>query len=1135
MRRAAFAFAILLTLAVAALLFAPQLLDVNRLKAPIIDEIAAQTGYRFELTGPIRLSLLPSPAITARGVRLANPPGAAISDMVRLRAVDVKLAFWPLLTGNITVRRLVLVEPEIDLERLADGRINWLAAGDSDTGKGAREARSTSDGHKLDIAIERLDVQDGAVTYRSPGAIERFEHIGARLSIGGPSGPFGAQGALVARGASLQFDGQISPLGRDDVSLQLNVTSRPAAKLQIEAVMSGDDRKLRGQLKFTADDLQDVAATTARLPVPAAFAQPLSLSARIGGTASDVALDGVTLDLGSAHGQGSLHLAMGMPLRVRAALTVDRVDVDHWPAGRRAMVAPSGMIGSAFAAAPDATATIPAGTAGVAGAPSLPRDIEANVDLGVQAVLWRNGVVRNTRLKANLADGKLTIDRLATNLPGGSDTSLSGVATMTADGLHLEGGFQAAADDLRGLGTWLGLSVASIPADRLRRASLKGQFAMTPARLDIGEFKGIIDSTKVDGAATLLLRERPGIGLRITADRLNLDAYLPRPADAAAALVPSASVQAGGAADAVDLNLDARVDALTWRNQSISDLHLAATLLNGDATIRELGIGDLGGASGKLSGSIAGISGAAPKAKLDMALQGPELERVVRLFAPQMAGRFYGPFALEGAVAGDAESMTADLKLDVLEGHAHIGGTLAPGPAKVDLNIDADCPSTERVLRIFSAGYRPAGGDPGPFKLAGHLTGEGDALTLDGLSLAMGANTLEGKLALDLAGARPHLAADLKLGDWSIDRLLPAKQTAALDERYRASLVPGAVLAEATAPSEGRDAWPTTPIDFADLAIADADISLTGHSLAYGSWRIDEPSLAAKLKDGILSLGTLSGRSFGGNLQASGAIDASGATPALKAHATLADADLKEVLADAAGANGLGGRFAAEIELTTGGGTAQELAAHLAGSATLDAHDGTLAGIDLNAVNSRAQAAEPPRDLAALLASGAGGATAFSRLGGNFHIDSGTALSNDLQLAAPSGQGQGSVSLDLAHWTMTSRWELRLAGLPGAPPFVMHADGPIEAPHVAFDVGDLQQFLDARRPSKPAPAAAPAPAPPVAAAPKSAPPAAAPAPPPPAAASPPPASAPTAAAPSPADQEARQRLNRILRELFPQP
>jgi hypothetical protein len=81
----------------------------------------------------------------------------------------------------------------------------------------------------------------------------------------------------------------------------------------------------------------------------------------------------------------------------------------------------------------------------------------------------------------------------------------------------------------------------------------------------------------------------------------------------------------------------------------------------------------------------------------------------------------------------------------------------------------------------------------------------------------------------------------------------------------------------------------------------------------------------------------------------------------------------------------------------------------------------------------------------------------------------------------------------------------------------MHADGPIDAPHMVFDVNELQQFLAAQHPSKPPP---PPPAPPPAAA----------APP-----SPPPAKAPTAAAPSPSDQDARQRLNRILKELFPQP
>jgi hypothetical protein len=233
----------------------------------------------------------------------------------------------------------------------------------------------------------------------------------------------------------------------------------------------------------------------------------------------------------------------------------------------------------------------------------------------------------------------------------------------------------------------------------------------------------------------------------------------------------------------------------------------------------------------------------------------------------------------------------------------------------------------------------------------------------------------------------------------------------------------------------------------------------------------------------------------------------------------------------------LAGRFASEIDLTTNGGTAQELAAHLAGSVTLDAHDGSIAGIDLGAVNSRVQAADPPRDLSALLASGAGGATAFSRLHGSFHVDGGVAQSDDLQLLANSGQGQGKASLDLARWTMMSRLELRLAGLPNAPPLVMHADGPIDAPHMVFDADELQQFLAAQHPSKPPPPPPPAPpaAPAAAAAP---PPSPTPRPPPPATAappSPPAANAPTAAAPPPGDQDARQRLNRILKELFPQP
>ena len=45
--------------------------------------------------------------------------------MVRLKSLEVRIRFLPLLKGNIEVESVTLVEPVIELEVLADGRANW--------------------------------------------------------------------------------------------------------------------------------------------------------------------------------------------------------------------------------------------------------------------------------------------------------------------------------------------------------------------------------------------------------------------------------------------------------------------------------------------------------------------------------------------------------------------------------------------------------------------------------------------------------------------------------------------------------------------------------------------------------------------------------------------------------------------------------------------------------------------------------------------------------------------------------------------------------------------------------------------------------------------------------------------------
>jgi uncharacterized protein involved in outer membrane biogenesis len=1061
LRKTAAALATLVALILAGLVLAPQFIDLNRFKGPIAAELTAQTGRPVELRGPLGLSLLPGPTVTARDVRLANPPGAAVEDMVRLRAVEVKLAFWPLLARRIEIRSATLVEPDIDVERMAAGEGNWRFKPHAPPGAGAPD---TPVAMMQALAIDHLTIENGAVTYRAGNAVERFEHINATVAIQGGTGPYTASGEFVSRGAQLGFEARSGALDAAEVPIEATLTVKPSTRLQLDLIATGkgDERRIEGQLKLTADNAQTMAAMALRTRLPAALARPLALAADIRGTPSEIALEHLTLDFGTAHGEGSLHIAQGTPPSVALSLAVSQLDLDRWRAKRKAATElPPSLFGRAFAATADVAAPVPL-VAQQPGTLVVPDGIDISVDLGVRALIWRNGIVRDAQLKATLAHGTLTLDRAAAQLPGGADASLNGSIAMGTAGRHGRGAFAVNADDLRGLLAWLGAPSGRVPADRLRKASVKGRLALAGNRLDLAGIDATIDATRLSGAATVALRERPGIGLRLNADRFNLDAYLPRD-DAAPPLADPDNPWPDLLA-AFDANIEAHVDTLTWHGEPLGDAHAAGTLQNGKATIRDLSVGDIEGAAARLSGTVQGLGGDPFAAQLSYEVHGPELERLLHVVSPRFdRGRAYGEFRLGGDLRWAEETLSGAADLAVLGGRAHAAGSAAPASAHMALDIDIEHPSFAALMRSVSPGYRPAGGDMGALKFTGQLTGGAGHFTLDHLALDIGHSTATGKLALDLGAARPHLSGDLTLGDWAIDQFLTARQSAAIDRGLRhAGLRPGVVLAQAGADTSATPVvWSHEPIDLAALSLADADLTLSGNSIAYDRWRIHQPSVTVTVTDGAVAMKHLTGKLFGGSIAADADVTAA-TSPALHAKLSLRDVDLKQVFSSEAGINSIEGRFDADASLAATGRSPAELIAGLSGDATLRGHDGAVSGIDLAAANEWLKVLDRPFDLLGLIRSGLGGRTAFKELTGIFHAADGVVRSDDLRLVADGTEGQGAATFDLPRWTMMSRLEFRLTGFPMAPPLGVQLAGPIDAPREVFDVDPLQRFLKQR-------------------------------------------------------------------------
>lgn len=140
----------------------------NSLKPRIEVAVEQATGRTLALNGPIGLKLSLWPTVELRDVALANPPGFSRPQMATLNRLDLQLAVFPLLHGQIAIDRLVLVNPNILLEVNAQGQSNWQfkpapSASPSATTPGS-SGKANSSGSQ--VSVSNVQIQDGTLAWR---------------------------------------------------------------------------------------------------------------------------------------------------------------------------------------------------------------------------------------------------------------------------------------------------------------------------------------------------------------------------------------------------------------------------------------------------------------------------------------------------------------------------------------------------------------------------------------------------------------------------------------------------------------------------------------------------------------------------------------------------------------------------------------------------------------------------------------------------------------------------------------------------------------------------------------------------------------------------------------------------------
>ena len=114
----------LLLFVVVALSLVPFFLDVEDDRTQIEQRVEDATGRHLQI-GKLSLSLFPWVGVTLDDVIMANRSHFSSQDFMQVKHLDVQVALLPLLHQNLEIKRFVLNEPKIFLEKNAQGEGNW--------------------------------------------------------------------------------------------------------------------------------------------------------------------------------------------------------------------------------------------------------------------------------------------------------------------------------------------------------------------------------------------------------------------------------------------------------------------------------------------------------------------------------------------------------------------------------------------------------------------------------------------------------------------------------------------------------------------------------------------------------------------------------------------------------------------------------------------------------------------------------------------------------------------------------------------------------------------------------------------------------------------------------------------------
>lgn len=615
----------ILVIAIAAsALVVPYFIDWNGYRGKIERYGQQLTGRDTKVLGDISVRLFPWPRLRFDDVRIANPPGARLPELLRAERVDIRLALAPLISGKLEVQGIQLERPVFGFERLPAGRGTWNIQPEKNlTGIFAAD----------DIAVDGIAIKNGTIVLADGkrGGESQIDDFNAVVSSRSLAGPWKLRGEAVVgqdglaisvttgkwrAGKALKFGFRLSPIDSAGAIYSFDGAVDEAGKDQIT-----------GRLK--------VVPTTSRRGKSNQQSdfRPLTLKADV--KADFDTLDFTKIEIAPQNAvdintfvTGKAKVTLGSVIRADAALKASRLNIDSMLGIRGRKTLRSVRSLDALAAIVD----------------SLPSRVEIKTRLDVTSFIVGGQTFEGTRLDFSIFENILKIRNLRANLPGTTKARFSGSLLAGKGQPQLTGDLSLDGISLKDFSKWAGSDfkrqIEARWSGQRGRFKLSGKVDFSPDNLRLNE--GLFSLDETSGKLTIALANgsAPSLSIRMSANELNFDAYAPQGLLALhrGAGLPVAFVNL--MAEVVgerDFSLAGSLNKMRLNGIDTGAVKIDVKASENGMDFRTVQIADVAGANIDLSGLIK-FDGDKISGALDADLKAPKPARIMKLFGIGVLG-----------------------------------------------------------------------------------------------------------------------------------------------------------------------------------------------------------------------------------------------------------------------------------------------------------------------------------------------------------------------------------------------------------------------------------------------------------------------------------------------------------------